>query len=184
MRTLPLGQTEKAVYDDAGLIRQVTDFSGDVTFFEFDDRLRPIKATNADGVILEERTYSDNVLQVTAAGGVTTVNYSDGSFLGSWQGIEGTLVEYSRQTGVFSAVTTDAGTTRFEYDSLGQLASLIDVNNAPIVITHDLFGYPVLSKFADGSQLEKSFDAEGRTRASHFVRLRTNCYSKSIIFAT
>ncbi len=125
----PLGQRSETTYNKAGNVVQTQDFDGDIITYEYDKTNQLLAkhyvseghtttfTTAANG---RERTVTDER-------GLTHSTYDERGRLLEKVEPDGRSIAYTYDgaTGKVATVTTPSGTTRYRYNSLGQLAKVI-----------------------------------------------------------
>ena len=177
--TDPLGRTTRYVYNRLGLPTAVTDPLGNVTRYEYNAQGKPTKETDALGYsVVTTYDATGNPLSVTDRDGAVRVYTYDGSgnVLTAVDPLgEKTTFTYSSQSLPLTEETRTAGGTlvssrAFTYDIYGNRTSEITkvakpdgtVQDVTIRHTYDLTGNPLVTTYADGTTLVRSYDGAGR----------------------
>lgn len=179
--TLPDGSTTTKVYTTDGLPSQVIDATGTRTF-DYDPLTRqPVRVTEPDGRSV--RYEYDAVGQRTAlitrtAAGVEAATHYAYDDLGRILRVtdpQGGVTTYAYAQYRLATITRPNGvTTAYQYDSIGQVMSIVHRDPISTVLASFVYTYDPSSNqtsviTADGSRTEFAYDAANRlTSEAHF----------------
>jgi len=156
-RTLPLGMSETFVYDLAGNLIQKTDFNGQTLTFDYDTLNRLVSKpgaeftytamgqraslTDASGATAYEYDVQDRLTQKTTPHGTLFYAYDAAGNLTSIRSANSNGISITYRYGELNRLesVSDAqtGTTTYDYDAVGNLASSLYPNDVSSAFTYD-----------------------------------------------
>jgi YD repeat-containing protein len=150
-------------WDNRGNVISVTDAKGNVTRSEYDLNNRVVKRINALGIISTFEYDADGNNTVTTDGeGNKVVNIYDG-------------ISRVVSTSHFGAAdpSTPLSTVTYEYNTLNQLAAVVDSGNRRTEFEYDLMGGKVLTRqFLDGAPITTTTAYDSKGNQSQVVNVK------------
>jgi RHS repeat-associated protein len=178
--TDPNGSATEYVYDNAGNVVSVTDAKGATSRYSYDADKRLTSSTDPLGrTTLREYDQAGNLVAVTdPSGQAQHMAYDPDGRLTEWTGTDGTAVTYTYDlAGRRTSMTDVTGTTRYTYDSAGQLVTVVEPDGATATSGYDAAGQRTSLTYPDGLEVTYSFDGNGRLTSLHDSRAGQAAYA-------
>ncbi|RFA13702.1 hypothetical protein B7R21_07665 [Subtercola boreus] len=175
-----LGRTSTARYDPRGLVTAATNPLGAVTSYSYDADARPTAVTDANGHT-QTRAYTPAGAVASAAdalGNTTRYGYDPAGRQTTLTNPLGAVTRYAydpagQLTSVVENATSDPASTatanvtsRYRYDSIGNLASSTDPNGHATSFTYDPNSRPLTETNAAGNTSRYGYDNLGELTSS------------------
>jgi RHS repeat-associated protein len=164
--TRPDGKIESRTYDDRGNVKSITDANGNTINYEYNTLNRVTKLTDPKGNSeYYEYTADGRIKSVKDALGnaITTEYNADGQVTKETdKNGNSTLYKYNSTTGRLDEVTDPLSqTTKYEYDSMGNIKSIIAADGSSTSYEYDAFGRQKAVADANGNKTLYTYDVNG-----------------------
>lgn len=160
-----LGNTTSYAYDAFDNIARVTDALGHVTEYTYDTNGNLLSETDALGNTVQYTYTPEGWLeQVTKAdGNVIRFEYDKtGSLLKQDAGEGYTVTGSYNELGQVTEVSSKEGKITYQYNNLGRLVSVTNVNGDKVSYTWDEYGNKTGMVYPDGREMRYTYDIMGR----------------------
>jgi RHS repeat-associated protein len=153
----------RTLYDAAGRIQAVQDYSGGQTKLSWDASGMPSEISTKNGVTRIRRDDQGHVVEMdTASGDVIRNTWENGQIRGTDMTRSGQTTHVDYVNGKPSRIQrVNGGTTDFVYDDLGRVREVRSGSGAALGYAYDAAGR-VKSIEGSGSRFEYEYDAQGR----------------------
>jgi RHS repeat-associated protein len=171
-----LGGEQNLSYDDAGNLLSSTDANGHTTSYTYDNMNRTLTQTNPLGDISSwTYDFAGNTKTFTDTNGHTTEFFYDTRRAASPQTELTVLAHYHSR--LIKDVDALGGTTRYEYDGVGNVTRAIDPLNHATDYTYD--GRNMVTTITDplGGEFVYGYDAHGNLTSYKDALGRTTTYT-------
>ncbi|WP_456446646.1 RHS repeat domain-containing protein, partial [Thiolapillus sp.] len=168
-RTYPDGTYERMTYDASGRMTTFTDANGDTTQYEYDGAYRIVRKVFAD---LTEETYTytpkGQIATATNSSGTVRYEYDVNDRLATKTNPDGSETSYLYDPNgnvIQIAVRLVGGadrTTRYTYDALNRIDSVIDADGLITTFTYDAIGNLTSESYPNGVVSTYTYDARSR----------------------